>query len=264
MQNLFEKSENHTEPAQETGPAKAGLLPRRFYTTVEINVIEEGFSVTLDGKTVKTPARNLLKLPTQTSAEIVADEFRAQKKFVDPSDMPATRLANTAIDGVAQNSQLVLEDIVKFAATDLLCYRAASPQGLVQQQAELWDPVIDWLASDLGANFILAEGVMHVQQPREAIAVFSARLKNYRDAFQLACLHVMTSLSGSAFLALALAEDVIDAQTAWRAAHIDEDWNIAQWGEDQAAADRRAARYREFNAAWQIWKSLGRSTTDRA
>jgi chaperone required for assembly of F1-ATPase len=163
--------------------------------------------------------------------------------------MPATRLANTAIDGVASDIQAVIEDILKFCASDLLCYRAGGPQGLVDAQGRHWDPVLDWLREDLGARFILSEGVSHVVQPQPALAAFGVRLAAYSAPFPATCLHAMTTLTGSAMLALAVAEGRQTAASAWAAAHVDEDWNIAQWGEDAEAKARRAFRWREMDAA---------------
>src|SRR5690606_31240990 len=146
-------------------------LPKRFYEKAEVAEADGGFAVHLDGRPVKTPARSLLLLPTEQAAEIIAEEFRAQQKVIDPGTMPATRLVNTAIDGIAQDPQAVFEDILRFAGTDMICYRTDSPKELVARQTERWDPLIDWM-DNLGARFSLAEGVMHVEQPREAITAF--------------------------------------------------------------------------------------------
>ena len=163
--------------------------------------------------------------------------------------MPLTRLANTALDGVAQDPQAVAEDIVRFSGSDLVCYRAGEPQELVARQAEAWDPLIDWAHSALGARFMLAEGVMHVEQPREAVAAVSAHVGRFRGPLELAAIHTMTTLTGSAILALAVAMNAISPEEAWRAAHVDEDWNIELWGEDAEAAARRRKRWAEMKAA---------------
>jgi len=172
--------------------------------------------------------------------------------------MPATRIANTAIDGVADDPQAVMEDILKFASGDLLFYRADGPAGLVAREGALWDPVINWYRDSVGANFILAEGIVHAAQPREALAVFGARLRSHGGPLRLACLHTITSLTGSALLALAVAEKRLSPQEAWDAAHVDEDWNIAQWGEDAEAAARRAFRRAEMMAAAGLIAALAR------
>jgi chaperone required for assembly of F1-ATPase len=231
-------------------------LPKRFYEKASVERAPEGFAVQLDGKPVRTPGKALLALPTERAAELIAKEFASQDEVIDPVTMPVLRLVNTAIDGVASDTQAVLEDIMRFASSDLLCYRAGAPEPLVERQAEAWDPVIDWARSALGARFILAEGVMHVEQPRETIGAVGIHLKLREEPFRLAALHVITSLTGSALLALAVEAGEIDAETAWAAAHVDEDWNIEQWGEDAEAAQRRAARKRDFLGAVALLQAL--------
>ncbi len=230
-------------------------LPKRFYEKAEVAEAEGGYAVHLDGRPVKTPARKPLALPTKAAAEMVAREFAAQEKVIDPAKMPATRLVNTAIDGIALDPQAVLEDILRFAGADLLCYRAGSPEELARRQTKGWDPLIDW-AEGLGARFTLAEGVMHVEQPREAIAAFGVHLSAFRDPIALACLHTMTTLTGSAILALAVAKGEISAEEGWSRAHIDEDWTIEQWGEDAEAAARRTNRRVEMMAAADMLGAL--------
>ena len=211
----------------------------------------------LDGKRVKTPTGSDVVLPTARAAALVALEFAAQGDRIDPLAMPVTRLVNTAIDGVAKDMQAVLEDIMRFSSSDLVCYRAEAPQALVDRQAEAWDPVVDWARSALGARFFLAEGVMHVEQPRETIGAIGIHLRQRAEPFRLAALHVITAITGSALLALAFEAGAIDVETAWKAAHVDEDWNIQQWGLDAEAAAHRAGpqarharRRRADRGAW--------------
>ncbi|ABQ61426.1 conserved hypothetical protein [Brucella ovis ATCC 25840] len=230
-------------------------LPKRFYEKAEVAESEGGFAVHLDGRPVKTPARNLLLLPTRAAAQIVADEFAAQEKLIDPGKMPATRLVNTAIDGIAQDPQAVFEDILRFAGTDMLCYRADSPQELVSRQTENWGPLIDWMES-LGARFALAESVMHVEQPREAIAAFSVHMAGFKDPLALAALHTMTTLMGSAIIALAVAKGEISAEKGWAIAHIDEDWTIEHWGSDAEAIERRKNREIEMMVAARLLEAI--------
>ena len=231
-------------------------LPKRFYEAATVASGPEGHAVQLDGKPVRTPGKALLSLPTEAAAALVAGEFAAQQEVIDPVSMPVLRLANTAIDGVANETQAVIEDIMRFSSTDMLCYRADGPEALVERQAELWDPVLDWVRDGLGARFCLAEGVMHVEQPREAIGAVGIWLRQREEPFRLAALHLMTSLTGSALLALAVEGEGIDPDTAWRAAHVDEDWNISQWGEDEEAAARRVARKRDYDASVRLIGSL--------
>jgi len=231
-------------------------LPKRFYKAVSVVPVEEGFAVHLDGKPVRTPGKALLALPTEAAAVLVADEFAEQGETINPVTMPVMRLVNTAIDGVASDPQAVLEDILRFAASDLLCYRTDAPQGLVERQNEHWDPVIDWARAALGARFNLAEGIIHVEQPRESIAVLGSYLAQRAEPLRLAAIHLMTSLTGSALLALAVDFGELDVEAAWAAGHVDEDWQIEHWGQDAEAVARRAARKRDMVAAVSLLEAL--------
>lgn len=231
-------------------------LPKRFYKDVSTGKTEDGFAILLDGRPVRTPAKSPLAVPSKRLAELIAAEWAAQVDVIDPSQMPVTRLVNTAIDGVAADPQAVFEDILRFSGTDMLCYRAASPEELVARQNERWDPLISFAANSLGARFILVEGVMHQEQPREAVAAFAVTLKKHEDPIALACLHTVTTLTGSAILALAFAEGEIDAAEAWSLAHLDEDWQIELWGADAEAENRRAKRWVEMEAAASAFTAL--------
>jgi chaperone required for assembly of F1-ATPase len=236
-------------------------LPKRFYKAVDHAEGEGGFVVRLDGKAAKTPGRATLVLPTGRLATLVAGEFAAQGETIDPATMPLTRLANTVVDGVRREPEAVMEEVLRYASSDLLCYRADAPEGLVAKQAEAWDPVLDWVRGETGARFVLSEGVMHVTQPREALALIGAHLGRRMEPFRLAALHVMTTLSGSALLALAVEGRFLTAAEAWAAAHVDEDWNIAKWGEDAEAAARRAARWRDMQSAAATLDALDAAAT---
>ena len=205
---------------------------------------------------MRTPAKALLALPTRALAEAVAGEWAAQQEQIDPATMPLTRLANSAIDGVRGREAQVRADIVRYAASDLLCYRASEPEGLVRRQAEMWDPVLGWAREALGAPLKVAQGLMPVAQPGAAISAIAATLEGF-DAFGLAALHVMTTLTGAALLALAHARGRLTAEQAWMAAHVDEDWQVARWGEDAEAAQRRQRRWSEMQAASRMLALLG-------
>lgn len=230
--------------------------PKRFYKDVSVVEEEGGHVVKLDGRTVKTPGKATLLLPSRRAAELVAAEFSAQGETLDLASMPVYRLANTALDGVASDPQAVLEDILRFSSSDLLCYRAEGPDTLVRRQNDAWDPLIDWARSTLGARFNLAEGVIHVEQPREAIAVLGIHLGQRAEPLRLAALHVMTTLTGSALLALAVDFGEIDADQAWDAAHVDENFQAEQWGQDAEALARQASRKRDMIAASELIRAL--------
>jgi chaperone required for assembly of F1-ATPase len=224
-------------------------LPKRFYQEVAVEEERGGAaSLLLDGKKVRTRGKAPLVLPTGRLAEAVAEEWRAQGELIDPTTMPLTKLANSAIDSVAGREQAVIGDILAFAGADPLCYRAQEPRGLVEAQRKRWDPVLAWAKEALEAPLALAEGVVHVAQPFPSLDRLKQTLAG-RDAFSLAALHVMTSLTGSALLAIAVALGRMTAAEAWAAAHVDEDWQIGQWGEDAEAAARRNNRWRDFEAA---------------
>lgn len=231
-------------------------MPKRFYDEVKVAKAEGGFVVQLDGKPVKTPGKAPLVLPTERAAQLVADEFAAQGETLDLSSMPAYRLVNTALDGVASDPQAVLEDILRFSSSDLLCYRAEGPESLVHRQNDAWDGVLDWARAALGARLVLAEGVIHVEQPREAIAAIGVHLSQRAEPLRLAALHVMTSLTGSALLALAVDFGELDVETAWNAAHVDEDFQASQWGQDSEALARRANRKRDMTAAAALVEAI--------
>ncbi|MFS2154475.1 ATP12 family chaperone protein [Rhizobium sp. Rhizsp42] len=250
---------SHPDPIRRAQIQMKKPLPKRFYTDVSVSEAqgaEAGFVVELDGKAVRTPARNLLAAPTRKLAELMADEWKAQGDEIDPAAMPLTKLINTAIDGVSTDTQAVFEDILRFSGTDMLCYRAEGPEELVARQTKLWDPVLDWASNALGARFILAEGIVHQQQPQSAIAAFSAGLRKHDNAIALAVLHTITTLTGSALLALAFAEGELDETEVWSLAHLEEDWTIEHWGSDEEAEERRALRFIDFLAATRAFLAL--------
>lgn len=210
---------------------------------------EGGYVLALDGRPARTPGRAALALPTAELGEAVAAEWDAQGETVDPATMPLTRLANSAIDGVARELEAVRRDIGRYASSDLVVYRAGEPERLVAEQSAAWDPVVDWARAELGARFVLRQGLTYVEQPPESVAAVQARLQEERSPFRLAALHVMTTLTGSVLLALMQAGGGIEARAAWAAAHVDELYQEGLWAADPEALARRAARERDFMAA---------------
>lgn len=232
-------------------------LPRRFYSEVTTAPATgaTGFAILLDGRQAKTPAKSALSVPTAALARAIADEWAAQATVIDPATMPLTRIANTAIDAVCVRHAEVRDDLLKYAASDMLCYRADSPAGLVARQQEVWDPILRWLHTTTGAQLRLATGIQHVTQPPDSLRAIAAgfdRLVPTDDPFRLAAAHVMTTLTGSVVLAIAVLAGERSAEAAWTAAHVDEDWQIAQWGEDWEAAERRKRRWSEMQAAAHV------------
>jgi chaperone required for assembly of F1-ATPase len=250
MRDIFsEIFEN--QPLDPRESARRGGRPKlrkRFYSQAYVGEADGGsFPLLLDGKPVKTPIRRALAAPTPALAGKIADEWNAQAELIDPARMPLTRLANAVIDAVADAPGPVANEVAQYLGSDLLCYRAEAPEGLVERQTQHWDPVLAWARDGLGARFVLAQGVMHMAQPDEAVAALRATIPS--DPWRLGALSMITTLTGSALLALALERAALDADAAWAAAHVDEDWQISQWGSDEAALERRAFRFAEFQAA---------------
>ncbi|MBG1231701.1 ATP12 family chaperone protein [Aestuariivirga litoralis] len=217
-------------------------LPRRFYKDVAVG---EGNKILLDGRAVKTPLKAAFSLPTHPLAEAVADEWRAQEKLINPALMPLTKLANTAIDRAGPERAHVAGEVVGFAGSDLVFYRADAPEKLVALQAAAWDPILDWAKQALDARFLGASGIIYVKQPEAALRAVEAHIAGL-DAFKLTAVHNLTTLTGSALLALMIHSGAIDSASGWAAAHVDEDYQISTWGEDHEAARRRANRKADF------------------
>ena len=224
-------------------------LPKRFFKSITLRDEPGGIAVLLDGRPVRTPGRRPLAVPSQAVAEEVAAEWERQGEVIDPRTMPMTRLVNTVIEAIVDDPAPVREDVARFVESDLLFYRASGPERLVERQRQLWDPVLDWARDSFGARFVLAEGVMYVPQPEASLNAFRDRLAADEDPFRVAALHQATTLTGSALLALALAEGRLAVDEVWALAHVDEDWNIEQWGADEEAMERRAARFDEMRVA---------------
>jgi chaperone required for assembly of F1-ATPase len=256
MRDLFEPIASDP-PADPTESARRNMraLRRRFYTTAGVREVAGGFEVTLDDRPVRTPARHALAFPTRGLAEADAAEWNAQGEYVEPLQMPLTRLANTIIDGVAAATDAVAAEVAKYLGSDLLFYRATGPERLVARQHELWDPVLDWARDTLGARFLTGSGVMPLMQPEQAL--LAARPAIPREPWPLGAVHAVTTLTGSALLALALARGAMTCEAAWTAANVDEDWNIEQWGADTLALERRALRSAEMAAAARVLAEVG-------
>jgi len=252
MRDIFDDIYKN-QPLDPTEAARRNMRPqlrRRFYKAVSVAPQEGGYAVLLDGRPVKTPARRTLAAPTQVLAQALADEWEAQQEVVDPAAMPLTRLANSIIDGVADKPDAVKAEVAKFLGSDLVCYRAGSPDGLVERQAQHWNPLIAWARDALGARFVLGEGVIFVTQPEATLTAAARAIPD--EPWRLGAVSAITTLTGSALIALALAHGHFSTAEAWAAARVDEDWNMHQWGRDELALERRAAREVEMQAAAKV------------
>ncbi|MDU8946310.1 ATP12 family chaperone protein [Ovoidimarina sediminis] len=218
---------------------------KRFWTDTQVAEVEGGFEVRLDGRPVRTPFKSPLHLPTRAVAELLAGEWEAQSGTIDPNSMPATRMANSAIEKVAPQCAAVIAHLASYGETDLLCYRAESPEGLVALQAEAWDPWLDWARDTYGAELTTTRGVLPVTQPREAIDALTAPMAAM-GPFELAAFHDLVSLPGSLILGLAAAAEAAAPEPLWQAARLDEVWQIEQWGHDDEAEAVNAHKLQAF------------------
>lgn len=219
-------------------------LPKRFYKSVAVT---DQLGIALDGRNLKTPLKAALLLPTRALAEAVAAEWDAQAGVINPHAMPLTKLANTAIDRAMSEKSRIAAEILEFAGSDMVCYRAESPAGLVMRQTSHWDPIIAWAKADLNANFAAVNTITHKRQPPAALQALEIYI-NSLDPFSFVAVHNLSTLTGSALLAAMTAAGNIAADAAWLAANVDEDWQIETWGEDAEAGARRAGRHSEFSA----------------
>jgi chaperone required for assembly of F1-ATPase len=247
MSDLFD-GRPPSDPERTVRASNAMVLPKRFYKAVGYAADGDGFVLQVDGRSVRTPAKSILRVPKRAIADALVAEWDAQTTFIDPATMPLTRLVNSAIDGVAREPDSVRDEILRYAETDMLCYRAADPERLVAIQDEMWSPLIRWMHERYGARFILVEGIVYNQQNIETRSAVSKAIGK-PDSLQLAALSTVTTLTGSTILALALRDRRLTTEEAWAAAHVDEDFEFSLWGEDDEANLRRAARFREMQAA---------------
>lgn len=218
---------------------------KRFWKAAEAVPEADGYTVTLDGRGVRTPAKARLVVPTEALAQAIAQEWQAQDQRVDPSTMPFTRMANSALDKVVPQHAEVADMLAAYGDSDLLCYRAETPQALVDRQSAAWDPLLEWADTECNARLLPVSGVMHRPQSPEALERLS-RAVHAQTAFQLAAFHDLVSMSGSLVLALAVVRGARTAEEAWALSRIDESWQEEQWGADEEAAEIAQRKRTEF------------------
>jgi len=224
------------------------VLPKRFYSNAELLVEGDLFVVVLDGRFAKTPGRARLGVSNRVVGEALAAEWEAQAEVIDPATMPLTRIINSSIDGVSQRMDEARSDIAAYAGNDLVCYRAEGPDGLVARQTSAWDPMLSWFFDEFGVRLQVGTGVLPLTQPAEAPGRILDMLRPF-DALPLTAAHVVTTLTGSAVLALAVAFGRLSPEAVWSAAHVDEDWQVDQWGAVAEAKVQRESRWRDMGAA---------------
>ncbi|GGD24648.1 ATP12 family chaperone protein [Sinisalibacter lacisalsi] len=231
--------------------------PKRFWSEAAVKTAEGGFTVVLDDRPVRTPGKADLVMPTRALAEAVAAEWDAQEGLVKPQNMPLTRTVNSAIDKVSAQHAEIGAMIAAYGETDLLCYRAEAPEGLVDRQAKAWDPFLDWAAIQLGARLRATTGIVPVPQDAEAMTRLAAQTRDF-DAFSLAGFHDLVALSGSLILGFATVHRLKDPEEIWEISRIDEAWQQAQWGEDEEAAEHTALKKQAFLDAARFFSLLER------
>jgi len=223
---------------------------KRFYKTVTVDQTPDGFRFLLDGKPVRTPARQPLLLPTYALADAVAEEWRAQEDEMQPAIMPLTRLVNTVLDGVRATREEVISAILRFGENDLLSYRAEAPVALVARQLQ-WDEYLDWLSDRHGARLAVTSGIQHVAQPAETLAALRRAIAAQSD-FNLAALHVLASVTGSLVLGLAVLDGRLASADAFTLSRLDEAHQAEQWGSDREAEERAGRLAAEMHHAAEL------------
>lgn len=224
---------------------------KRFYERVSVEAEEGGFAVHLDGKTLRTPAKKPLILPCRPLADALAAEWQAQGEDIVPATMPLMQLVSTAIDRIVPHRNAVMDEMMRYAETDLLCYRAGHPAELTELQARRWQPLLDWAADQLGAQMVVTEGLMAVPQPTRALLVLRQHLEGL-TLWQLTAAQSLTAACGSLVLALATTSGRVAGEVAWELALLDELYQNERWGEDWEATERRAVLRRDILAAEQL------------
>lgn len=236
------------EGGRERGYGTVIANRKRFYRTADVEPTANGYRITLDGRPLRTPAGAEFVLPSAQLASAVAAEWLAQSDEVRPLTMPATRLAATAVDRVAAHREAVIDHMVAYGGSDMLCYRAEEPGALAARQHGCWQPLLDWASQDLRAALVVTQGVMPVEQPRAALDALRQAVGGLDD-FELTALGSAVPACGSLVLGLALIVGRLSAEDCFQAAQLDESFQVEQWGDDDELAERRTGLRHELLAA---------------
>ena len=228
---------------------------KRFWKEVAVEPSAEGWAIALDGRSVRTPARATLSVPTQALAEAIAGEWREAGETVDPRAMPLTGLANAAIDRVDPDRRTFAAGLARYAEADLACYRSEWPPDLVERQAQAWDGLLAWARRRYDVDFATTSALMHVPQPQATIERLAHEVAAL-DAFRLAGLSPLVTIGGSLIAGLAVLERAMAPEQAWDAVSIDERWQIEQWGTDSEAVAALDNRKRDFLGAARFLELL--------
>lgn len=259
MKNQNDNSKNEPMPKQCGGPkymAKADQVrqkPKRFYETVSVKPNGNTYAIMLDDRPIKTPMKQLLAVNSAELAKAIAKEWETQTEEIDHESMIHTKLTNTALDRVIPRRQEIIDEIIAFAGSDLLCYRATEPQTLCESESRAWDPVIDWYKNTHNIHLKTTSGITHVSQEAKELQKIGSLLSEI-DEFTLTAIHNITTLTGSALLSIGLILGPWQPDEIWQAAHIDEDYQIQRWGEDEQASHRRNERRQQYQYTYEFYK----------
>jgi chaperone required for assembly of F1-ATPase len=231
--------------------------PKRFYKVAAVQPADGGFAVGLDGRVPKTPGMKPVVVPSEALAQALADEWLAQKEFIDPQTMPLVRLVNSAIEAGEETMPVLLSEIIKYTGNDLLLYRADTPESLVRRQELHWDTALVKLARHFGITFQPTIGIVHQPQPPATLTKLAAVLAD-EPLLPLTAINAMMSITGSGLLAIAYRHGLLAAEEVWLAAHVDEDFNVELWGEVEEITTHRAKRRAEFDSAVRLLGLLTR------
>jgi chaperone required for assembly of F1-ATPase len=256
MREFLDDADAHREDGY--GRAQAHVkreLPKRFYKEAIIKPMDGGFAVGLDGRVPRTPGMKHVVVPSEAVAAAMAQEWAAQGEFIDPETMPLVRLVNSAVEAGDETRPALRDEILKYAANDLLLYRADHPEALVRRQEEFWDTALVKLARRFGVAFQPTIGIVHQAQPAATLGKLGNALAD-EPLLSLTAMNAVMSITGSGLLAMALRHQLLTPEQVWLAAHVDEDHNISLWGEVEEITERRAKRRTEFESAVNLLKML--------
>ncbi len=257
MRNFLEDAFEHRDDGYgKVQRAMKAPLPKRFYKKAEAATLEDGHAVLLDGRPTRTPGRVPVRVPDKAIAEVMAAEWNAQKEEIDPETMPVVRLINAAIEGGADKLSELRAEVLKYAGTDLLFYRADNPTELREEQERHWDPILTTLARHFGVSFETTRSIAHVAQPEPTLVALASALE-MNGLLSAASLVLLTGITGSGLLALAVRDGLVTPDEAWDAAHVDENHNMRLWGADSEALKRLEKRRRDFDAAVVVLSLAG-------
>ncbi|WP_376875161.1 ATP12 family chaperone protein [Albirhodobacter sp. R86504] len=227
-------------------------VAKRFWKTAAPIEDATGFLIGLDGRQVKTPAKAALCVPTRSLADAIAAEWDAQVGKIDPTTMPFTRMANSALDKVTPQKDAVVAMLAEYGGTDLLCYRALGQDDLEARQKAAWDPILIWAAQKFNAPLAVTNGVIPIDQPAESLTRLHAEVATF-DAFQIAAFHDLVAISGSLVLALGVTHGRLSGADAWDVSRVDETFQSEAWGVDEEAEELAAFKREALLHAEQFW-----------